>query len=225
VATVVYLLNRSLTKALQGMTLFEGWYGKKPAAHHLCTFKYLVHVKMTMLNLKKLDDCSKPMIFIGYEPGSKAFRAYDPVSKRVHVTRDVVFDEQSQCDWSTSAEQELEAGGDTFRVEMEHTTTVHDAQGAPFMPGTLGSASLVGSVPPPQSPIHDAEEGIGITSTPPIVPASIPTGSSMWRTTGGGWWRTSGGCGWIYDWLWVVEDDQNRRVEGNRRPAPPLEHE
>jgi hypothetical protein len=44
------------------------------------------------------------MIFIGYERGTKAYRAYDPVAKSVHVTRDVVFDEQAQWDWGTSSD-------------------------------------------------------------------------------------------------------------------------
>jgi hypothetical protein len=47
-------------------------------------------------NLKKLDDRSKPMIFIGYEPRSKAYRAYNLVAKKVHVFRDMVFDEQAR---------------------------------------------------------------------------------------------------------------------------------
>jgi hypothetical protein len=55
----------------------------------------VVHVKDTTLNLKKLDDRSRPMIFIGYELGSKAYRVYDPVNKKVHVSRDIVFDEQA----------------------------------------------------------------------------------------------------------------------------------
>lgn len=33
------------------------------------------------------------MIFLGYEARSKAYRMYDPSSKRIHVTRDAVFDE------------------------------------------------------------------------------------------------------------------------------------
>jgi hypothetical protein len=83
------------------MTSFKGWYGKKPVVHHLRTFGCVFHVKMTAPNLKKLDNCNKPMVFIGYELGSKAYRAYDPMLKRVHVTKDVVFNEQSQWDWST----------------------------------------------------------------------------------------------------------------------------
>ena len=32
-------------------------------------------------------------IFISYEYGSKAYRTYDPTTRHVHVTQDVVFDE------------------------------------------------------------------------------------------------------------------------------------
>jgi hypothetical protein len=46
-----------------------------------------------MSHLKKLEDRGCKMIFIGYESGYKAYRAYDTITKHVHVTRDVVFDE------------------------------------------------------------------------------------------------------------------------------------
>ncbi|KAF0925857.1 hypothetical protein E2562_018496 [Oryza meyeriana var. granulata] len=62
-----------------------------------------------MPNTKKLNDRSKPMIFFGYEPGSKAYRAYDLVAQRVHVSHDIVFDEATQWSW----DGELDAGVDT----------------------------------------------------------------------------------------------------------------
>jgi hypothetical protein len=73
VATAVYLLNWSPMRGVDGKTPFEGWYGKKPDVQHLRTFECVVHVKDTTPNLKKLDDPSRPMIFIGYEPGSKVY--------------------------------------------------------------------------------------------------------------------------------------------------------
>jgi hypothetical protein len=36
------------------------------------------------------------MIFVGYEPGSAAYRVYDPATRRVHISRDVIFDEQAK---------------------------------------------------------------------------------------------------------------------------------
>jgi hypothetical protein len=50
-------------------------------------------VKAAGGHLKKLDDRSTPMVFIGYEFGTKAYMFYNPVSKRVHISRDIVFDE------------------------------------------------------------------------------------------------------------------------------------
>ena len=41
---------------------------------------------------------------IGYETGSKAYRMYDPVAKRVHVSRDVVFDEETRWNWEAPGE-------------------------------------------------------------------------------------------------------------------------
>jgi hypothetical protein len=52
-------------------------------------------VKNTRPHLPKLEDRSRPMIFVGYEAGSMAYRAYDPAMKRVHITRDIVFDEEA----------------------------------------------------------------------------------------------------------------------------------
>jgi hypothetical protein len=84
-------------------------------------------VKNTRPNLKKLEDRSTSMIFIGYEPRSKAYRVYDPVSKKVHVSRDVIFDESAQWDWSMQGEQgDSTEIDDTFSVEVEYTTVTPD---------------------------------------------------------------------------------------------------
>eukprot|EP01018_Ginkgo_biloba_P015814 Gb_04911 [translate_table: standard] len=42
---------------------------------------------------RKLDDKSSKCIFLGYSAVRKAYRVYELKSKRVHVTRDVIFDE------------------------------------------------------------------------------------------------------------------------------------
>jgi hypothetical protein len=35
------------------------------------------------------------MIFVAYEPGSAAYRCYNPITKRVYINRDVIFDEEA----------------------------------------------------------------------------------------------------------------------------------
>ncbi|CAA6669934.1 unnamed protein product [Spirodela intermedia] len=118
VATAVYILNRCPTKSVDGMTPFEVWHGKKPAVHHLKVFGCIAYVLNTTPHLKKLEDRGRKMIFIGYEYGSKAYRAYDPTARRVHVTRDVVFDENAQWDWGSGAEQgDAGSHDDMFTLE------------------------------------------------------------------------------------------------------------
>jgi hypothetical protein len=89
VNAVVYVLNRCPTKSIDGMTPFEAWHGREPVVHHLRTFGCIVYVQNTTPHLKKLEDRGRKMIFVGYESGSKAYCAYDPITKHVHVTRDV----------------------------------------------------------------------------------------------------------------------------------------
>lgn len=55
--------------------------------------------------VKKLDDRSTTMVFVGYEDGTKAYRVYNPFTKRLHVTRDVIFEEDRQWDWVTSGSE------------------------------------------------------------------------------------------------------------------------
>ena len=43
---------------------------------------------------KKLDDKSKNMVLVGYPGESSNYRLYDPVTKRVSVSRDVMVDEK-----------------------------------------------------------------------------------------------------------------------------------
>jgi transposase InsO family protein len=98
VTTAVYILNRATTKSLTGMTPYEAWYKRKPKVNHFRVFGCLVHVKSTSPHLSKLDDRSSLMVFLGYEKGSKAYKVYNPVTRKVHVTQDVVFEEDKVWD-------------------------------------------------------------------------------------------------------------------------------
>lgn len=45
VMTTVHILNRSPSKALDGMTPYETWHGHKQVVGHLRVFGYLTYVK------------------------------------------------------------------------------------------------------------------------------------------------------------------------------------
>jgi hypothetical protein len=87
-----------MCKGSDGRTPYELWTWTIHAVSHLRTFGCIAHVKVSTPNLKKLLDRSKRMIFVGYEPGSSAYKCYDLVSRRVCVSRDVIFDEDGMWD-------------------------------------------------------------------------------------------------------------------------------
>lgn len=91
------------------MTPYEAWHQTNPALSSFRTFGCVAHIKVTRLNLKKLDDCSIRTVFIGYENGcTTIYKVYDLVAKRVYVTRDTVFDEAGSWDCAAAlADQEL----------------------------------------------------------------------------------------------------------------------
>lgn len=77
-------------------------------------------------HLAKLDDRSTPMVFVDYAAGTKGYRLYNPVTQRVHVSRDVVFEEDHGRDWGV--EQGAGPDDDLESFHVEYITTVR-AQG------------------------------------------------------------------------------------------------
>jgi hypothetical protein len=107
VIMAVYLLNRTPTKSVVGMTPYEAWYRRKPSVDYLRTFRCVAHVKTVAGHTSNLADQSTPMVMIGYEAGTKAYRAYNPMNKKLVVTRDVIFDEKKSWNWSSVKSVEL----------------------------------------------------------------------------------------------------------------------
>jgi hypothetical protein len=188
VTMAVYLLNWSPTKSVDGMTPFEAWYGKKPAVHHLRTFGCIVYVKNTTPHLKKLEDRGRRIIFVGYERGNKAFRTYDPVTRCVHITRDVVFDEGAQWDWNSEEGGGADVAG-SFTVEymvvhghgdleQESAATPTSPPGTPMGMGITAwtpTAATTLQMSPPATPPEAGSTASTPSSTPAIQFASPPT--------------------------------------------------
>lgn len=89
----IYILNRLPTRSLSGIMPFEAWTGEKPDFGHLRIFNCMAHMKVPSVNTTRLDNRSKMVVYLGKEPGTKACRLYDPDSKKIQVSRDVIFEE------------------------------------------------------------------------------------------------------------------------------------
>ena len=93
VSTAVYLKNRCPTKAVQEMTSFEAWYGKKPGVDHLRVFGCDAYCHIPKDERGKFDAKARKCIFLGYGETTKGYRMYDDNSKKILHSRDVRFNE------------------------------------------------------------------------------------------------------------------------------------
>ena len=101
----VHVLNRSPTLAVQHSTPEEAWSGMKPTVEYFRVFGCLAHVHVPDQRRIKLDDKSILCVLLGVSDESKAYRLFDPVSKKIIVSRDVVFEETKGWNWDMSREE------------------------------------------------------------------------------------------------------------------------
>jgi hypothetical protein len=96
--TVMYVLNQLTSKGVGGRTPYELLTSCTSSVQHLRTFEWVAYIKDTQPQLQKLEDKSKPMIFVGCKTCSMAYRAYDPMTKCIHISQGVVFNKEAT--WS-----------------------------------------------------------------------------------------------------------------------------
>jgi hypothetical protein len=101
----VHVLNRSPTLAVQHSTPEEACNGMKPTVEYFRVFGCLAHVHVPDQRRIKLDDKSIQCVLLGVSDESKAYRLFDPISKEIIVSRDVVFEENKGWNWNMSREE------------------------------------------------------------------------------------------------------------------------
>ena len=78
VATATYIMNRTPTVAVHGMTPEEKFTSKKPDVSHLRMFGCIAYVHVPDEKRSKLDPKAKKCIFIGYSLEQKGYRCFNP---------------------------------------------------------------------------------------------------------------------------------------------------
>jgi hypothetical protein len=104
-----YLLNRCPTHAVKNITPQEAWSGVKPFVQHLRVWGCVAHVHIPEAKRGKLDDKSFPCIMLGVSDESKGYRLFDPKTKRVVVSKDVIFEEEKNWDWGLNYKEQIDS--------------------------------------------------------------------------------------------------------------------
>jgi len=87
----VYVLNRLPTDSLK-CTPYKIWEKQKPNIK-LCKYLEVMHLLKRLDPLKKLEERSKRLYFVGYAPNG--YRLWNPKEKKIIIARDVRFQETS----------------------------------------------------------------------------------------------------------------------------------
>uniref|UniRef100_A0A2N9GBX0 Reverse transcriptase Ty1/copia-type domain-containing protein n=1 Tax=Fagus sylvatica TaxID=28930 RepID=A0A2N9GBX0_FAGSY len=89
--TAVYTINRCPSPVVQNTTPYERLFGTAPNYSLLKVFGCVCFVLLQPHERTKLQPRSQLCCFLGYGLEEKGYRCYDPVAKRLRVSRHVVF--------------------------------------------------------------------------------------------------------------------------------------
>nr|GEY71933.1 putative copia-type polyprotein [Tanacetum cinerariifolium] len=129
----------------------EAWSGFKPSVAYFKVFGSIAYVHIPDFKRVKLDDKSKKCVFLGVSKESKAYRLYDPVSIKIIVSRDVVFDEEASWDWEKSHKESV-----LMNLDWGESETLPDAT---TLPGTSNGAGIDATSEHNEPGLTNVEEG------------------------------------------------------------------
>ncbi|KAI3501786.1 hypothetical protein L1887_29807 [Cichorium endivia] len=168
-----FIINRTPTRALVGVTPYEKFYDEKPNLEDLRVFGCVAYDKIVSKHLKKLDDRSKPLVYLGKEPKSGGSRLFDPHENKIIVSAHAICDENKAWEWNNILGSQTETEAGTFTVHwVDAHNNVPDQSPTPtntehpHSPDQAQSAEM-GNLP---DPVENAAQG---TNSPSIATAPV----------------------------------------------------
>ena len=128
VAIAVYIMNQCITKSVKNKVPQESWTGMNHSVSHLNVFGSVAYPHVPDELRKKLDKKGKKCIFVGYSKDTKSYKLYDPVTRKVIISRDVQFIENESWDGTVDINVMIMSNVDNDDMEEEVVQTPHVSQ-------------------------------------------------------------------------------------------------
>ena len=93
VLTATYLINRLPSKVLAFKSPYETLKGRRIDLSHLKVFGSTCFVHNQPFHRDKLDPRATKCVFMGYSSTQKGYKCYNPITRKLMVSRDVRFEE------------------------------------------------------------------------------------------------------------------------------------
>ncbi|KAK1430107.1 hypothetical protein QVD17_12618 [Tagetes erecta] len=93
--TATYLLNILPSKLLQNKSPTQLLYHKQPDYCHLRVFGCLCYPLTPSISINKLQPRSFPCLFLGYPSNHRGYKCYDLSTRKIILSRHVLFDERT----------------------------------------------------------------------------------------------------------------------------------
>ena len=120
---IVYLINKYPSMPLKGDVPERVWTGRNVFYHHLRMLGCLAHMHVAKDLNSKLDNKSKPCMFLGYLEDEFGYMLWNLLDKKVVRSRDIVFMEDKTIE------------------DCKQIKTVSSSQSAAVMESTLANPS------------------------------------------------------------------------------------
>ncbi|KAJ9551549.1 LOW QUALITY PROTEIN: hypothetical protein OSB04_015594 [Centaurea solstitialis] len=194
--TAVYTINRHPTPILQNKSPYETLHGITPAYELLKVWGCACFVQLQPHEHTKLQPRSRLCLFIGYGIEHKGYRCWDPISKRLRISRNVTFWEHvpfytmpnSQIETPTSivpfftnSSISLNLPSSTFTPNPETHAPI--ASPTPISEAPTHVAPPVPSTHIPHPPTTGSPDPGPVPPTQPSVPSQPPSSEPSVEST------------------------------------------
>jgi hypothetical protein len=119
ISCAAYIMNRCPTKSVINMIPKEAWTGTKHNVIHMRVFGCVAYAHVPKQLRKKLDNKGEKCIFVRYSEESKAYKLYNPTTRKVLISRDVQFVEDEA--WDGSIEKIVNISTSVSQLENENS--------------------------------------------------------------------------------------------------------
>nr|GEW07361.1 uncharacterized mitochondrial protein AtMg00810-like [Tanacetum cinerariifolium] len=114
----------------KGVTPYVKFYKEKPNLEDLKVFGRVAYERIVSKHLRKLDDRSKPLVYLRKDPSSGGFWLYNPRENKIIISPYVICDEKGGWKWKAESSTQMGKEEDNFTEQPTHdrpqiTSTFH----------------------------------------------------------------------------------------------------